>query len=69
MKKITVIVDEDGNLDADFSGFKNNECVGEEEKFRHILEKYGIIVKNSKTIPKTLSEHNTNTNKISTKIF
>jgi len=52
-KSIKVIIDENGNLESDFSGFKDNECKGEEEKFRKLLEvKYGIFVKSSKIIPK-----------------
>lgn len=51
-KTIEVKIDENGNLEADFSGFRGNECESEEKRLRERLERYGIAVKNRKIIPK-----------------
>jgi len=53
-KTIKVIIDANGNLEADFSGFRGNECESEEKRLREQLARYGIIVKNSKIIPKQI---------------
>jgi len=53
MKKITVLVDDDGNLHADFSGFQGRTCESEEEKFRRILAGLGLIVKTEKLVKKS----------------
>ena len=59
-KTIKVIIDENGNLEADFSGFIGNECEGEEKRLRERLEQYGIVVKNRKIIPKPMEIENEN---------
>ena len=53
MKKITVLVDDDGNLHADFSGFQGRTCELEEEKFRRIHAGLGLIVKTEKLVKKS----------------
>lgn len=52
MKKITVQVDDDGNLHADFSGFQGRTCESEEEKFRRVLADLGLAVKTEKVVKK-----------------
>lgn len=42
MHRITVVVDEDGNLLADFSGFMDRTCEGEEESFRKLMAGFGL---------------------------
>lgn len=53
MKKVTILVDEDGNLHADFSGFPGRTCESEEEKFRKILAGLGLAVKPENVVKKT----------------
>ena len=53
MKKITVLVDDDGNLHADFSGFQGRTCESEEEKFRRVLAGLGLVVKTEKLVKKS----------------
>lgn len=53
MKKITVLVDDDGNLHADFSGFQGRTCESEEEKFRKVLADLGLAVKTENVVKKS----------------
>ncbi len=42
MPKITIVVDEDGNLHADFSGFRDRACESEEARFRTLMAGFGL---------------------------
>ena len=53
MKKITVLIDDNGNLHADFSGFQDRTCGHEEERFRKLLVDLGLTVKTEKTTKKS----------------
>jgi hypothetical protein len=45
MPRITIEVDEDGNLHADFSGFRDRACEGEEERFRALMAGFGLLAR------------------------
>jgi len=45
---IKIIVDERGNIMADFDGFKGEDCLGAERQLRDKLLKYGVQISSRK---------------------
>ncbi len=43
-KIIRTVIDEQGNVTTDLSGFVGNECLAEEERFRRDLADYGLVL-------------------------
>lgn len=43
-KIIRTVIDERGNVTTDLSGFAGDECVTEEERFRHNMAQYGLVL-------------------------
>jgi len=68
MKKITVLVDDDGNLHADFSGFPGRTCESEEEKFRRVLADLGLAVKTESVVKKNDNQTQSESNQKNTDI-
>jgi hypothetical protein len=52
---IKIIVDERGNIIADFDGFRGEDCLGAERQLRDKLLKYGVQISERKAV---LKEHN-----------
>ena len=44
-KVIRTVIDEQGNITSDLSGFVGSECVAEEERFRQDLAQYGLVLR------------------------
>lgn len=55
-KKITIIVDEDGEIKRDFQGFNGDDCLKEAKKIDEVMEDAGIIIENKKIRKKTQLE-------------
>lgn len=45
---IKIIVDERGNIVADFDGFRGGDCLGAERQLRDKLLKYGVQISERK---------------------
>jgi hypothetical protein len=52
MRKVTVVVDENGDLHADFAGFRGGECEGEAERLKKILADLGLSLKPTRIVRK-----------------
>lgn len=68
MKKIIVLIDDDGNLHADFSGFQGRTCESEEEKFRRVLADLGLAVKTESVVKKNDNQTQSESNQKNTDI-
>lgn len=49
---IKIIVDERGNIIADFDGFRGEDCLGAERQLRDRLLRYGVQISERKAFPK-----------------
>jgi hypothetical protein len=49
---IKIIVDERGNIIADFDGFRGEDCLGAERHLRDRLLKYGVKISERKAVLK-----------------
>ncbi len=43
--KIAIVIDEQGNIEADFKGFEGNQCQFYEQRLRTLMQGYGILTK------------------------
>jgi hypothetical protein len=51
-----VIVDEKGNITADFNDFAGESCIQEEKRLRDKLLKYGVSINERKATPKCVNQ-------------
>ena len=52
-KVIRTIIDGQGNVTSDLSGFYGDECAAEEDRFRQDLAQYGLILRSRNSKRKT----------------
>lgn len=53
---IKIIVDERGNIIADFDGFRGEDCLGAERQLRDRLLKYGVQISERRAVLKEDNE-------------
>jgi len=55
-RKITVTVERDGSVEADFSGFTGDDCVEEADRLAEVLSRFGLKVNPAEARKKTAAE-------------
>lgn len=43
--KISIIIDEQGNIESDFKGFEGSQCQLYEQRLRSLMQGYGVLTK------------------------
>jgi hypothetical protein len=42
-RKVSIIIDEQGNIESDFMGFAGDDCQTYEQRLRDLLQGYGVM--------------------------